>query len=154
MKNIEIERKFLLNSLEGEVVKDYEIEQAYVCIDGKSETRIRKRVEGNEAHFFLTVKAGEGMVRTEVEVEITKAQYDELRLTSSRVVTKRRVVTREGFEVDLYRGNLENLRVVEVEFSSREEADSFAIPSWFGREVTEDKRFKNRALAISQVIPE
>ena len=30
----------------------------------------------------------------------------------------------------------------EIEFESKEEAESFKAPEWFGKEVTEDKNFK------------
>jgi CYTH domain-containing protein len=39
------------------------------------------------------------------------------------------------------------LSVAEVEFDTEEAADTFEPPAWFGREVTDDARFKNQRLA-------
>ena len=39
--------------------------------------------------------------------------------------------------------------VVEVEFNSLEDANNFEVPNWFGKEITEDLRYKNDNLAIA-----
>ena len=39
--------------------------------------------------------------------------------------------------------------LVEVEFSSLEQADNFEPADWFGREVTIDKSYQNKALAMN-----
>ena len=51
-------------------------------------------------------------------------------------------------EVDFYRGDLDGLCTVEVEFPSAAAAAAFAPPDWFGTDVTSDKRFKNQNLAL------
>ena len=51
-------------------------------------------------------------------------------------------------ELDVYHGLLENLLVGEIEFESLMDAQSFVPPDWFGREVTEDERYKNKSLVI------
>jgi adenylate cyclase len=38
---------------------------------------------------------------------------------------------------------------VEVEFKTEEESDQFVIPNWFGKEVTDDEKYKNKNLAMS-----
>jgi adenylate cyclase len=50
-------------------------------------------------------------------------------------------------EVDVYTGRLAGLIVVEVEFSTRQEAEEFEPPAWFGDELTGDPRWSNAALA-------
>jgi CYTH domain-containing protein len=50
-------------------------------------------------------------------------------------------------EVDLYAGSLAGLRIVEVEFASADDASRFTPPSWFGSEVTGDRRWTNAELA-------
>ena len=52
-------------------------------------------------------------------------------------------------EVDKYLEDLEGLLVVEVEFNSLEDANNFEVPNWFGKEITEDLRYKNDNLAIA-----
>jgi len=50
-------------------------------------------------------------------------------------------------EVDIFLGALAGLRYVEVEFDDEETARAFEPLSWFGREVTNDLRYRNSALA-------
>ena len=52
-----------------------------------------------------------------------------------------------NIEVDVYSGALTGLSVAEGEFGTEEAADAFEPPAWFGREVTDDARFKNQRLA-------
>lgn len=52
------------------------------------------------------------------------------------------------FELDSFSGNLAPRTLVEVEFTSVEAAAEFAPPAWFGMDVTDDKRLKNRVLAV------
>ena len=146
---MEIEKKYLLSYLPLDIheVSRSNIEQHYFMLEGKSEARVRLKEKAGKKSFYLTIKAGEGMTRTEVELPISEAQYDELASTTGRSVIKTRIVTEEGFEVDLYHGHLEGLATVEKEFQTEEEANSFTPPDWFGRDVTNDSRYKNKNLA-------
>ena len=51
--------------------------------------------------------------------------------------------------MDIYHLGLEGLRTVEVEFTTEEEARAFIRPSWFGEDVTNDKSYKNKMLALN-----
>jgi CYTH domain-containing protein len=51
-------------------------------------------------------------------------------------------------EVDVYDGALTGLVLAEVEFATEQDSAAFEPPDWFGAEVTEDARYKNRALAV------
>jgi CYTH domain-containing protein len=51
-------------------------------------------------------------------------------------------------ELDVFRGTLCGLCLAEVEFPSNEAAGAFCPPNWFGEEVTDDERFKNKSLAL------
>jgi CYTH domain-containing protein len=46
---------------------------------------------------------------------------------------------------------MEGLVLAEVEFPSREKSEEFEPPDWFGKEVTEDIRYKNQNLAQKDV---
>ena len=48
--------------------------------------------------------------------------------------------------LDIYKGELSEFQVIEVEFDSEEKANDFVPPSWFGKEITGDKRYKNSYL--------
>jgi CYTH domain-containing protein len=148
----EIERSFLL---EGDLPDGAErvdrVEQGYIAIAGDgTEVRIRRRAGART----LTVKSGDvGRTRTEEEMELDAGRFERLwPLTAGRRLAKdRHLFALPGgltAEVDVYIGELAGLRVVEVEFSSEEESERFQIPDWFGREVTGDRRYRNRELAV------
>lgn len=50
-------------------------------------------------------------------------------------------------ELDVFEGTLAPLILVEVEFSSEEEANSFVPPSWFGEDVTFSGKYHNSSLS-------
>jgi adenylate cyclase len=47
----------------------------------------------------------------------------------------------------VFGGTLDGLYIVEVEFTSEDEATAFVAPQWFGREVTGDPAWTNASLA-------
>jgi adenylate cyclase len=102
----------------------------------------------------LTVKAGRGLSRTEVEVPISAEQAEALwPHTAGRRIDKIRHRVALGAstdlvaEVDLYAGELDGLCTVEVEFASAADAGAFVAPDWFGRDVTDEPGWTNAALA-------
>jgi adenylate cyclase len=145
----EIERKWILPAtpqLDGRVSES--IRQGYL-FSGASEMRVRR----TENACFMTVKrAGDGY-RQEWESEIPEWVFDAIwpntkgsRLRKTRYSWKD---DRVRFEVDIYEGKLAGLMVLEVEFRSKRAAAAFQLPDWAAgaREVTEDARFSNAALA-------
>ncbi|PHR85563.1 MAG: adenylate cyclase [Colwellia sp.] len=151
----EIERKFLVAQLPNlSDAKQSTIHQGYIThSDDSVEVRLRQK----ESDFYLTVKQGAGLIRTEVETTIVLEQFVTLwPLTIGSRIEKIRwtgnITNNLFYELDIFSGELESLQLVEVEFSSRESAEKFIIPAWFGKEVTEDKRFKNKSLAMNKVV--
>ena len=148
----EIERSFLLKGdPPGDADRVERIEQGYIAIDRDgTEVRMRRRAGA----LTLTVKSPDpGRTRAEEEIELDGARFERLwPLTAGRRLVKdRHLLALPGdrtAELDVYIGALAGLRVVEVEFPSEEESDRFEIPDWFGREVTEDQRYRNRELAV------
>ena len=53
-------------------------------------------------------------------------------------------------ELDIFKGRLEGLVMVEVEFGSEAEAEAFVPPAWFGVEVTADPRYRNSYLSTAR----
>jgi adenylate cyclase len=148
---VEIERKFLVLELPQGLERwpATRIEQGYLAIGGDG-TEVRVRRRGGDA--VLTVKGGGGRSRTEEEFGIDDERFARLwPLTEGRRLEKTRHVIAAGeglnIEVDIYSGALTGLSVAEVEFGTEEAADAFEPPAWFGREVTDDARFKNQRLA-------
>jgi CYTH domain-containing protein len=158
---IEIERKFLLHGVPAAMRFAHRepIRQGYLALDG--DTEVRLRITARRA--VLTIKAGRGGVRVEEEIALPTAQAEALwELTEGRRVQKaRRRVRLAGAgggadlvaEVDEYAGALDGLVVAEVEFPDEAAARGFEPPTWFGRELTDDRRYANRSLA-SDGMPE
>jgi adenylate cyclase len=152
----EIERKFLLaQGPDGfERYRSEQIDQGYLSADADSEVRVRRIGEAG----FLTVKRGSGRDRLEEEIEITAQQLDALwPATEGRRLEKRRFyVPLDGLtaEVDVYGGPLEGLITAEVEFDSVADSEGFDPPPWFGKEITDDPRYANQALANAGKPPE
>lgn len=145
----EIERKFLVNQVPGADVlgPGTQLRQGYLAEDG--EVQVRVRITAGSA--TLTVKAGHGLTRTEVEAVIGAEDAEALwPLTDGRRVDKVRHRTAVGdrvADVDVYHGHLSGLCTAEVEFASEEAARAFRPPSWFGRDVTDEAGWDNASLA-------
>jgi adenylate cyclase len=143
----EIERKFRVARLPPDLGEGTSLRQAYVAVDGDVEVRVRS----DGTHHALTVKGGAGLERDEVEVAIDAVAFADLwRLAGARHLEKtRHRVDLDGLtaELDLYVGALAGLAVVEVEFASRQEAEAFDPPDWFGAELTGEAAWSNAALA-------
>ena len=147
----EIERKYLIKYIPHDLEKypKDRIEQGYIIYNDDTEVRVRKLND----EYFLTIKVGKGEVRREVELKLFPEQFDQLwDVTEGRRIEKTRYKIDYDsiiIEVDVYNCNLEGFISAEVEFKSVEESQSFQPPEWFGNEVTNDERYKNRNLAIN-----
>jgi adenylate cyclase len=145
----EIERKFLLGELPAtlRLARGERIRQGYLALDGDTEVRLRTGSKPPR----LTIKAGRGEVRTEVELDVSGPDAAALwELTEGRRLEKTRRRMRLGgveAEVDEYGGDLQGLVVVEVEFDDADAARAFQPPAWFGRELTGEAAYANRSLA-------
>lgn len=152
---VERERKFLVGSVPAELdLSDHvDIRQGYLVTDEHDEhVSVRVRDAGREG-CTLTVKAGHGGAeRTELEWAIGREQFDAAWAhTAGRRIDKRRhriPFDRSVVELDVFDGELRGLVVAEVEFPDAESLEAFVPPPWFGREVTDDDRFANAALAV------
>ncbi len=143
---LEIERKFLVRNLPP----GFREAPATRIDQGYAEDGLRFRRKGDR--YFETRKLSRGMVSEETEREITREEFDAAwPSTENRRLEKRRTnFPLDGglvAEIDVFDGSLEGLLYVEVEFESVDEAKAFDPPDWFGREVTDDYRYKNSSLA-------
>ncbi|MDF2613230.1 MAG: adenylate cyclase [Clostridia bacterium] len=145
---MEIERKFLVKELP--LLQQYKNEmiiQAYISTDPV----IRIRQTGSI--YCLTVKSAGHMIREEFELPITKEQFTSLwSKTESPAIEKTRyfipIENSLMAELDIFKGHLQGLITVEVEFSSAKDASCFKSPVWFGEDITHDKRYKNNYLSL------
>jgi CYTH domain-containing protein len=154
----ECERKFIVDAMPPGVVLDagVHLRQGYLAEENGVVLRVRimtDREVGAEgaSSAVITVKAGGGLSRTEVEVAIPVAEAEQLwPHTAGRRLEKVRHRVPLGAhvaELDVYEGTLAGLLTVEVEFDSEAEAHRFVPPSWFGRDVTDQPEWSNAALA-------
>lgn len=146
---IERERRFLVDRIPDVVGDGDHIVQGYLMTEPAA-VRVRRR----DGECTLTIKTGDGLVRTEIERPITDEEFDALWevATDLRIEKRRHLVPLPGgfvAELDLFDGSLTGRRIVEVEFESDDDAAAFEPPDWFGREVTDDGRYTNAALARS-----
>lgn len=146
----EIERKFLVKHLPPGFgkLKGMPTEQGYLVQADTREIRIRHQGQSWE----LTIKDGGGLERRETEIQLTKEQAMTLwPMTHGRRITKTRFVypyLSYLLEIDIFSGNLDPLRLCEVEFASTAEAQAFKAPEFLGDDVTEAPEYKNANLAL------
>ncbi|WP_250278051.1 CYTH domain-containing protein [[Clostridium] colinum] len=147
MKNIEIERKFLLKYMPNlENCETYYIKQGYICTNPV--LRIRQK---NEKYIF-TFKGKGDIQREEIEQEITKEEFENLwqKIQGQPIIKTRYIIPIDNnlkAELDIYDGNLKGFKNVEVEFDSIDEANNFIPPDWFGEDITKNEKYTNAYLS-------
>lgn len=153
----EIERKFLVKELpeNWQGYPHIAIEQGYLVADPKGlEVRLRSEGFGEKTLYYETVKVGKGRKRLQPEIEVSARHFQTFwPITEGKRIEKNRYLLprNEGgkIELDIYRGQLEGLQVVEVEFANDEASEKFVPPAWFGEEVTDNDAYKNMNLAVN-----
>lgn len=155
---LEIERKFLLPEYPERLIEEgqlriltrHSIDQTYLAIEDGQELRVRKitDLDSGEVTFTHTFKDGKGISRQEIEYSISEGLYNQMieAVQAVPLVKKRITAVWNGttVEIDIYT-QLE-LTVLEVEFDSLEEAESFAAPDWFGKDVSVEKQYSNKTV--------
>ena len=157
---VETELKYLINldelpeTIDLSAVPKNHLRQGYIAIgvDG-SETRVRSF---DDERFELTTKAPGMIARGEQTVSLSREMFEALwHQTAGRLVIKTRYYIpfgQETIELDIYEGHLQGLATAEVEFNGRSteamiRAKTFEPPEWFGKNISEDSRYKNHNLA-------
>ncbi len=160
---MEIERKFTLKTLPDnlESYPHHHIEQAYLNTDPV----IRVRKEDDQ--YYLTYKGKGMMARDESNLPLNEAAYYHLRKKADgNIISKTRYLiplpnpqfSESGptppddycltIELDVFDAPFAPLVMAEVEFGSREAAESFLPPDWFDEDVTYCKEYHNSYLAL------
>lgn len=145
---MEIERKYLIPHIPSglDIKETHIIEQGYLCTSPV--VRIRK----DNDQYILTYKSKGLMVREEYNLPLTEAAYEHLKeKTDGRIIKKTRHVIPLGsslsIELDIFQADLAPLVLAEVEFPTKEMADAFTPPDWFGEDVTFSPLYHNSALS-------
>ncbi len=149
---IEIERKFLVTSLDFK--NDYfaknEIAQGY--LSSNPERTVRIRIKGTKG--YLTIKgigneSGISRFEWEKEIELNEAKQL-LKLCEKGVIEKTRYEVKSGnhvIEVDEFHGDNNGLIIAEIELE--DENESIEKPHWLGNEVTNDERYYNSYISLN-----
>ena len=146
---IEIERKFLIDRFpSGLPLKGAcQVYQAYLSLE--PEVRVRRYVkDGQDGACLLTVKSGGGLVRREVELEISNAHFAALsEMAEHPPVSKdfRVYELPDGLELEcslVDKGQPSEFMYAEIEFPSEDSARRFSPLPFFKREVTGDPSYR------------
>jgi adenylate cyclase len=149
---IEIERKYLVTSLDFK--NDYfaknEIAQGY--LSSNPERTVRIRIKGTKG--YLTIKgigneSGASRFEWEKEIEIDEAKQL-LKLCEKGVIEKTRYEVKSGnhiIEIDEFHGDNNGLIIAEIELE--DENESIEKPHWLGNEVTNDERYYNSYISLN-----
>ena len=130
--------------------KSSKIKQGYLS-PSPSPLRIRQKGEKFELTKKLPVRSGDFSSAEEINIPLTKFEFDKLwKLVDRSLLKTRYLVPLDGgltAELDVYDGKLKGLVVVEVEFASEDQMKSFIPPDWFGKDVTDEEFSANSFLA-------
>ncbi|QDW27983.1 CYTH domain-containing protein [Pedobacter sp. KBS0701] len=146
----EIERKFLIDQPKWDNLDKPEgklFRQGYLLTDKDKTIRVRT----TETKGFLTIKGQTiGATRLEYEYEIPVDEATELldNFAVSELSKIRYEITFNGklWEVDVFLGDNKGLIVAEIELGSEDE--TFDLPDWIGKEVTEEEKYYNSNLTV------
>lgn len=145
---MEIERKYLIHKL-PENLESYPkklIEQGYLCTEPV--VRIRRQ----DDDYILTYKSKGLMVREEYNLPLTRESYEHLKeKTDGILLSKTRycIPYQDGLtiELDIFNAPYQGLVLAEVEFPTREMAETFSAPDWFSEDVTFSSAYHNSTLS-------
>jgi len=145
---LEIERKFLVKG-DAWRAQAAPVPYAQGYISRGTGHTVRIRIAGDEA--FLTIKGPVlGISRSEFEYPIPLTDAQELlQLCEGPIIEKNRTKVFDSghlWEIDEFGGANSGLIVAEVELTTANEEVS--LPSWIGKEVTNDPRYYNSNLTV------
>ena len=145
---MEIERKYLIPNLPVDL-DQYEcrqIEQGYLNTDPV--VRIRK----SDDKYTLTYKGSGLMCREEYNLPLNADAFAHLKEKIDGILIQKKrylipLTEKLTIELDVFEGELEPLRLAEVEFETKKDAEDFVPPSWFGEDVTFSSKYHNSTLS-------
>ncbi len=163
---MEIERKFTVKQIPDnlESFPVHHIEQAYLNINPV--VRVRKE----DDNYYLTYKGKGLMAREEYNLTLNEEAYYHLRdKADGIIISKKRYLIplhhpqfapgcatppddyTLTIELDIFDAPLDPLVLAEVEFGSKEAAESFLPPDWFLEDVTYDPAYHNSNLSRAKM---
>lgn len=145
---MEIEKKFIPKYIPDNLdsYESHHIEQGYLS------TGPVVRVRKSDDEYYLTYKGGGMMAREEYNLPLNESSYKHLiGKADGNIISKTRYLipldNNLTAELDIFEGAFLGMLLVEVEFTSIDEAENFTPPDWFGEDVTYDKKYHNSYLS-------
>jgi CYTH domain-containing protein len=148
---LEIEKTFLVKKIPVNLTsyKSYQIKQGYIS-SPPSPLRIRQKGGAFELTKKKPLKEGDFNSVEEANIYLTEYEFNKLWPLVERSLEKIRycisIDNNLTAELDIFKGNLQGLAFVEVEFLSEEQMKSFQPPEWFGKDITQEDFSSNTFL--------
>jgi len=141
---IELERTFLAREVPKGLkeCKYKEIIDIYIPKTGHPSLRVRKNGNKFEITKKVPIKDNDASQYDEQNIIITETEFNELNKLDGKKVRKIRyyyLFNGRTAEVDVFKDLLEGLILIDFEFNSAEEKDSFEIPDFCLAEVTQEE---------------
>ncbi len=103
--------------------------------------RVRKSGEKYEITKKEPIEKGDVSRQMEITIPLHEREFNELNKIEGKRIQKTRFYYKEGdvnYEIDVFRGNLSGLVLVDVEFVSNKAKEDFNMPSWCLADVTQE----------------
>ena len=147
-KSFEIEKKYLVK----ELPRDYEKYPCRHMAQGYLNTDPVVRIRKSDDEYYLTYKGKGLMVREEYNLPLTQQAFEHMlpKIDGILIEKVRYEIPVEGgytAELDIFKGRLTPLCLVEVEFKDEKDANEFVPPEWFGEDVTFSNKYHNSVLS-------
>lgn len=151
--DLELERTYLVKKMPGKVtgIKPVEIKDIYFPPeDSHPVLRLRKRGERYEMTKKTCLHGSDSSEQQEDTIKLTAAEFNALANAPGKQLSKQRYTYHEGnvtVDIDVFLGDLTGLVLVDFEFASVADKNSFVPPDWCLAEVTQDAAIAGGKLA-------
>jgi adenylate cyclase len=142
---IELERTYLAKELPAGLKDCPSKEMIDIYVPASAphpDLRIRKSGSSHVITRKRPVVEGDSSRMLEETIELSADEFSELNVVPGKRVEKKRYFYEQDghtFEIDVFTGALSGLVLVDIEFDTVEEKDSFGMPSFCLVEVTQEK---------------
>lgn len=142
----EIERKFLITTLPDiSHLQSLEYERHFLYISSASELRIQRKGDLYELERKISQ---EELIDQKYKFPVSKDEFEALKKLCTKGLSRTSYILEDipGASLKVYNTLYDGLIRAEVEFPTKEEAESFVPPKWFGKEITGTSLAKDKQL--------
>ncbi|MFN7160945.1 MAG: hypothetical protein ACK4NC_05060 [Candidatus Gracilibacteria bacterium] len=142
----EIERKFLVATLPDlSHLHSIEYERYFLYTSSVSEIRIQRKGEIYELERKISQEA---FTDEKYKVPLSKDEFEALKVLCAKGLSRTSYIIENipGASLKIYNMTYEGLIRAEMEFATKEEAELFVPPEWFGKEITSTSLAKDKKL--------